>query len=359
MKKILFLLKDRHYSPAKGSYGLLNSASQVAAYLTEKLNVCQITTVKDSNGIDKVLHEFNPDIVIIEALWVTADKLQELMNIHRYMHIKWVVRVHSDMGYLSTEGNGIRTLNDYIDLGALNLTISMNNSGFNKALSNALGFRFIYLPNIITYHEPFEDYTREKSRIHIGCFGALRLLKNQPFQAICAIEAANRMDKKLMFHITPNTPTDRDTVYENIREIFKNTQHELIIHPWMDTKKFHKLISKMDLGLQLSYTESFNIVTADFVSKNKLIIVSQCIDWMPDILKTSTTNYEDVVKKIIYVYGKRNDHLLKELTRRHLFDYNIVAKKKWDSFLVTLEHHHHHHHGPSIDFHDGLRERER
>ena len=345
MKKILFLLKDRHYSPAKGSYGLLNSASQVAAYLTEKLNVCQITTVIDSNSIDRELHKFWPDIVIIEALWVTAAKLQELMQIHRYMHIKWIIRIHSDMGYLSTEGNGIKMLNDYVDLGATNLTISMNNSLFTKALSEALGFRFTYLPNIITYHEPYEDYTREKSRINIGCFGALRLLKNQPFQAICAIQAANRMDKKLMFHITPNSPADKDTVYENLKEIFKNTQHDLIIHPWMDTRKFHKLISKMDLGLQISYSESFNIVTADFVSKNKLILVSHAIEWMPEIMKTSSTNYEEVVRKIIYLYVHRNDEMLKNLTRQHLFTYNKEAKRKWDKFLELLEHHHHHHHG--------------
>ena len=341
MKKILFLLKDRHYSPAKGSYGLLNSASQVAAYLTEKLNVCQISTVVDANGIDKVLHEFRPDIVILEALWVTADKLDELMHMHKYMHIHWVVRVHSDMGYLSTEGSGIKTLNDYIDLDFNRLTISLNNEHFTKALSQALGFRFAYLPNVITYHEPFEDYTREKSRINIGCFGALRLLKNQPFQALCAIEAANRMDKKLMFHITPNTPADKDTVLENLKEIFKNTQHELVMHSWMDTPKFHKLISKMDLGLQLSYTESFNIVTADFVSKNKLILVSHAIDWMPEILQTSTTNYEEVIKKIIYLYVHRNDEGLKKLTQRHLFEYNKAAKLRWDKFMRLLETHHH------------------
>jgi hypothetical protein len=341
MKKILFLLKDRAYSPAKGSYGLLNSASQVAAYLTERLNVCQITTIIDSNGIDKVMHSFNPDIVIIEALWVTAAKLDQLMGMHRYSHVHWVIRVHSDMGYLSTEGNGIKTLNDYIDLDIDKLTISLNNEHFTRVLSQALGFRFAFLPNIITYHEPFEDYTREHSRVDIGCFGALRLLKNQPFQALCAIEAANRMDKKLMFHITPNTPTDKDTVFENLKEIFKNTQHELVIHPWMDTKKFHKLISKMDLGMQLSYTESFNIVTADFVSKNKLILVSNAIDWMPEMFQVSTTDYEEVIKKIIFIYEHRNDDRLKKLTQKHLSDYNKSAKVRWDKFMKLLETHHH------------------
>lgn len=341
MKKILFLLKDRAYSPAKGSYGLLNSASQVAAYLTEKLNICHIATVFDANGIDRVMNDFKPDIVIIEALWVTAKKLDELMHVPRYHHVHWVIRVHSDMGYLTTEGNGIKTLNDYIDLDIDKLTISLNNEHFTKALSQALGFRFAYLPNIITYHEPFEDYTREKTRINIGCFGALRLLKNQPFQAICAIEAANRMDKKLMFHITPNTPTDKDTVLENLKQIFVNTQHELVMHPWMETRKFHKLISKMDLGLQLSYTESFNIVTADFVSKNKLILVSGAIDWMPEMFQVSTTDYEEVIKKIIFLYTHRNDDHLKKLNQSHLHNYNKGAKLRWDKFLKFLEIHHH------------------
>ena len=65
----------------------------------------------------------------------------------------------------------------------------------------------------------------------------------QPFQAICAIQAANKLDKMLFFHITTNSPTDKNAIIENLKEIFKSTQHELVIHPWMSTEKFHKLIN--------------------------------------------------------------------------------------------------------------------
>lgn len=339
MKKVLFILKHRHYSPARGSYGLINSASQVAAFLTEQGNLCKVVSVIDSNSIDREVTAFDADLVIIEALWVSAHKLAELMMLHRHHHRRWAVRIHSDIGYLSEEGNGIKYINDYIELGR-GLVISFNNASFNKAMTNCLDHPFVYLPNVITFHEPLEDYTRERSRIHIGCFGALRILKNQCFQALCAIEAANKMHKKLMFHITPHLTSENDPVFRNLVQIFETTEHELVIHPWMDTDKFHKLISKMDLGLQLSYTESFNIVAADFISKNKLLVASQAIDWMPEIMQASTTNYEQAVAKIIWVYHHRNDFALKQLTRTALMEYNREAKRKWHRFMQEAFHHH-------------------
>jgi hypothetical protein len=339
-KRILFLLKDRHYSPSKGSYGLINSASQVAEFLTDLGNTCEVITVNDSNGIDKECFRFKPDVVILEALWVTAHKLHELMEIKRYHHIQWIIRVHSDIGYLSTETKGLKHLNDYIhlidEMGTDKITISVNNEKFAKALSNAMDYKFTYLPNIITTYKVHEVDRRHKEHIDIGCFGALRLLKNQCFQAICAIEAANRLGKELHFHITPSKATDVDPVLMNLEQLFKGSKHSLIIHEWMDTKDFHKLIRKMDIGMQLSYTESFNIVAADFVNNDKLILVSDAVSWLPSFFKASTTDYTSVVNKILSLYYYRNNRYVKLYAKRSLVLYNIDAKKEWKNYLKKI-----------------------
>jgi hypothetical protein len=92
----------------------------------------------------------------------------------------------------------------------------------------------------------------------------------------------------------------------------------------------------MDIGLQISYTESFNIVTADFVVNNVPIIVSEAIDWMPECLQVSTVDFEKVVRKIITIYKLRNSKLLKRRCTKKLNSYNKLAKEYWDNFLKLI-----------------------
>jgi hypothetical protein len=343
MTKILFLLKERLYSHAKTSYGLINSATHVADYLEHKGYCCKIVQVLDANSIDKEVYNSKPDIVILEALWCPVYKLKELMELRRYRHITWVIRVHSDIGYLSAELQGMRLLNEYRELHKKKLIISMNSKKCVDALSTATGYDYTYLPNIITRREPVIDFLEERRHIDIGCFGAMRLLKNQCFQAICSMIAADQLDKKLFFHITPNLGVEKDAVLENLKELFKNSHHELVIHDWMPNQEFQKLVRRMDIGLQLSFTESFNIVSADFINNDRVILVSDAIDWLPNIFRTSTTDYNEVVKKVIYMYKHRNSTWLKGIARLYLAVYNGTSQREWMAFLRNLNHSTPHH----------------
>lgn len=331
--KILFILKARLYGQAKTSYGLINSANHVAQFLMRQGHECKIVEVIDANSIDKEVYNFRPQVVVIEALWIPTYKFEELLNIKRYEHILWVERIHSDIGYLSVEGNALKLVNEYLGLCNPRLVISFNNKGFVRNLSQAMFKHFTYLPNIIETFRGDCNYTPERHRIDIGCFGALRLLKNQCYQAICAINAADRLNKRLHFHITPNLGVENDPVLNNLKEIFKGKRHELVIHDWLPNDQFQNLIKRMDFGLQISFTESFNIVSADFINNNKLILVSNAISWMPSKLKTSTVNYEETIKKIIYTYKNRNCLLLKELSRECLREYNAESQYTWLKFL--------------------------
>jgi hypothetical protein len=112
-----------------------------------------------------------------------------------------------------------------------------------------------------------------------------------------------------------------------------------VIHDWLPNDEFQKLVRKMDIGLQLSFTESFNIVSTDFINNNRLIIVSDAIDWLFPLVSASTTNYDDATKKIIYAYKHRNGLLLKARERNALMKYNEGAEHEWMSFLHKFHKH--------------------
>ena len=167
--KILFILKDRFYSYShSNSYGLSNSARLVVEYLEEIGNQCKIVTVIDGNFIDKEIHQYNPDVVIIEALWVSGSKLNELLNL--YPNVNWVVRIHSNIGFLSTETMALKYVNDYVKLNNNKLSISFNNDELNYRMREIMGYNFTYLPNIITEFG-HKKFSHNKAIIHIGCFG--------------------------------------------------------------------------------------------------------------------------------------------------------------------------------------------
>jgi hypothetical protein len=334
-KKILFLLKERFYGSSILSYGLINSATYVANFLDNNFYNCRISTVIDANHIDKEIHSFKPDVVIIEALWVPGGKLKELMELKRYKHIHWIIRVHSDMGFLASETMGIKNINDYIDLYKHNLTIAVNSYQFHNYLSTALNYKIDYLPNIVDVHKKENNEHAERDVINIGCLGALRLLKNQCFQALCSIKAAQILGKQLNFHITKDSGEHKkdNPVLKNLAELFKNTNHKLVVHDWMPNDKFQELIQKMDIGIQLSYTESFNIVCAEFINNHRLIVASDSVSWLPDALKTSDVDYDMATEKIISIYHHRHDPILKFSARNHLRQFNLESEQMWLNFL--------------------------
>lgn len=341
--KVLFLLKDRAYNTNQSkSYGLSNSAWQVAEYLMTLGYECELVSVIDANAIDKELFRYKPDVAIIEALWVMPAKLNGLMEIPRYANIQWIVRIHSDIGFLSAETMASKIVNGYIELGKQNLYISTNHEDFNEYYGEALKYDFVCLPNIITIKNETPPHKVNRERMDIACFGALRTMKNQAFQALCAIHAANKMDKHLYFHVTNNadmTAPDAkpNPVLSNLEQIFKHSGHDLVVHDWMPHDEFETLIKEMDLGLQLSFSESFNIVTADFVNMGVPIIVSPAISWMSRIYMSSTTNYDMVTRDIILFYKLRNWEFLRNPARGSLRKYNRNSEQHWKHFMKYLE----------------------
>ena len=82
MNRAIFICKIRlSYG---NSYGLSNSASFLVDYLNSVGIETKLENVIDANSIDKVVTEYNPTFVFIEAIWVTPEKLKEIMSLKRH-----------------------------------------------------------------------------------------------------------------------------------------------------------------------------------------------------------------------------------------------------------------------------------
>jgi hypothetical protein len=317
--RILFILKYRHsysdtdlFTHAPNSVlssGLYNSASFVCNMLVEEGYEAELVHVIDANSIDREVTRYRPDVVIIEALWVLPAKFDQLHRLHP--DVNWIVRIHSEVPFLALEGSAIERIMGYINHQHVFVAFNAEETYDEfKILGEVIGHdaeeQILYLPN----YYPVERNGRvdrpitprpNGACIDVGCFGSMRPLKNQLLQAIAAIEYAKKHKLCLRFHIN-STRQDNDTaipVLRNIRALFRgldNTDYQLVEHAWLERPDFLELISRMDIGLQVSLTESFNIVMADFVSQGVPVVVSQEVNWVPDWLHAQETSSKDIVK---------------------------------------------------------------
>lgn len=313
--RILFILKFRQTSSGEGtryselkSSGLLNSARFVSEMLNSNKFESKVVQVVDNNSIDREVRRFRPSIVIIEALWLVPEKFDILRRL--YPSIKWIVRVHSEIPFLANEGIAMNWINRYIT--TKNVFLSFNSLQTHINFVNyfdtvdpcrQLSKHLIFLPNYYPIRDlplPVQPNPRDTGIINIGCFGAVRPMKNQLLQAFAAVQYANIHNLKCYFHINAGRVERGGEVLKNLRSFFNGLHgvHELVEHDWLEREDFMRLVRSMDIGLQMSLSETFNIVAADFVSEGVPILTSPEIDWMPKQYTAISTDVDDIIRGI-------------------------------------------------------------
>jgi hypothetical protein len=332
--KVLFILKKKHlygtsinepksdYSKSINS-GLFNSANFVNNMLNEKNIESHIVEVTDNNDIDREVTKYQPTHVIIEAIWVVPEKFTILHKLHP--DVKWIIRLHSEMPFIANEGNALDWIYKYSALSEeLNLRIAPNTLKMYNDLKGVGINHLLYLPNYYPIIENKFIRPTHKNHIDIGCFGAIRPMKNQLIQAIAAIKFGEKMNKGIKFHINAERIERGDNALRNIRALFENqTKHELIEHPWLNHSSFIEVIKGMDIVMAVSINETFCIVAADAVINNIPVVGSDEISWLNRFYKSEITTSEDIIKHLSFAYRTRkfnlqklNFHGLREFSRR-------------------------------------------
>ncbi len=325
--KVLILTKER-LDYAGNTIGLANSADFLTIGLNSLGYETKTVKVVDGNAIDKELVAFKPKVCVLEALWTTPTKLEELTTLHP--EVAFIVRVHSNIPFLSMEGTAIEQIRELSDIEGV--VVSSNNEQTSKELMEVLGLDIPYLPNIYLapYYTPQRSVNKHDSILDISCFGAIRPMKNQLIQALAAIHAADKLRKILHFHVNSTRVEQKaDPILKNIISSFTDTRHKLVQHSWESHPEFLKTVSKMDLGLQVSFSESYNIVTADHVYVGVPVVVSDEISWLDKTTHAKPTDLLAISDKIIY-------HLKYNQTQHNRSDldaFNGKASKVWSKFL--------------------------
>lgn len=346
--KVLFVLKRREdYSAQKHSHvgmstGLYNSASFMHEMLTESGVDSEIVVVVDNNCIDREVTKHKPTHVIIEALWVVPSKFSVLCNLHP--NVKWIIRLHSETPFLANEGMAFDWIGDYSAFDnviiAANAPRALNEvrdfiKTKSKLCEKCLEKKVIYLPNYYPQTYQFKFFNRDKEYVDVSCFGAIRPLKNHVVQALAAIKFAEKIGKKLRFHINSGRVEQKgDSVLNNLKGIFGHlteSGHQLVNHSWSPREEFIKICSKMDIGMQVSFSETFNIVAADLVTQGVPVVGSNELPWINKLFSANATETDQIVKKLLLTYKYP---LFNNISNQYLLHrYTNKTKKIWVNYF--------------------------
>jgi hypothetical protein len=337
-KKMIHLFKVR--KGYAGEYvGLGVSSDLTNQYLKELGFNSESFGVVDDNKIDKILHDERPDFLIIKAFWVRKDKIELLAK--KYTKTKFIIVSHSKPTFLATENKGFERLFEVLELANRldNVFLGLNNLDFFNNFEY-LSRNVVYVPNIIL-PENWANYKPKDDVIKVGLFCAIRPMKNILNSAVAAISAADMLGKKLeLYVITDRVEMGGDVTLKNLRELFVNLNpelFELIELGWMTHEQFNEQIRHMDIGLQVSFTETLNIVAIDFLNNNVPVITAPSINWSAKLAQANPDDIEDIKGKIILHY---NNDLVSKLTQEvsylNLINYNIEGAKQYRDILTKL-----------------------
>jgi hypothetical protein len=262
---------------------------------------CDLHGVWDGHDVARILTA-HPDCThaVLEAPWIGAADLAPVL-LSAFPDVHFTVRCHSQIGFLQVEAGAIRMIREYLHLqeSTLNFAFAGNNQRFCNYIETAYQSRCLLLPNLYDIgrvkHKPAQSHDHRVLRL--ASFGAIRLLKNHTTAAAAAQLIARRQHKDLEFHVSTNREEHGKGVLASLRNMFAGLHWAKLVEvPWQPWSEFRHAVAHMDLCLQVSFTETFNITTADAVAERVPSVGSSAIDWLPAQWQADTDDAEAIAR---------------------------------------------------------------
>jgi hypothetical protein len=292
------------------------------------------------NAIDKYneTHRKHLTHVVISAPWLSVHDLKSLL--YGFPEIQFVVLSHSNVGFLQADPRGVHLLREYHKLSQCftNFKVGGNSKKFVEWMEKVYGEEVVLLPNLYPDDDPVlqcpwslpEPLKTGSWPLKIGVFGATRAEKNFMTAAAAVVAIQAELNTPVELHMSAGGEGEIGTTSAAIDQMCTD-KVVVIRHPWVYWDKFISIVSSMHLLIQVSYTESFNMITADGISVGVPSVVSSAIYWAPPSWMAdpdSALDVADVGLRLLTDCEDRAEGL--EYLRAH----NENSLEYWEEFLL-------------------------
>ena len=305
-KSVRLILAYKNFAAvtAISHIGLGVSALNTAKVLRREGIATEVWAINCAAHLEQQLRA-NPGVthLVMSAPWITALEWQNLCI--RFPHVRFCVSSHSNVGFLQADPIAVRFMaseGPHLEQGFLNFTLAANSIELCRFVKAGYNAACTFLPNLyyLTGDERIHRPAFGGDVLRIGSFGALRVQKNTTSAAAAAIELASRLRCNLEFWISAGRNEGGNI--QSIRDLIQPCRFaKLVTAPWSNWPAFRTTVAHMHLMMQPSYTETFNVVTADGVAEGVASVVSSAIEWAPDEWKADSDDVAELAKVARYL----------------------------------------------------------
>lgn len=306
------------------------SDKRAAVFAQEKLQADYDKSVK--NGEMPVSH-----VIISAPSWINAEELKKLAG--TWPNIEFVQQNHSGNAFLSVDVSAVKNIRDTAALSTMmhNVRLAANCDRVRRSFDAMFTAKSLFLPNLYdvnTFTTPYA-VKRVTNRLRVGVFGAPRPLKNVLNAAAAALQLSLALGCDLELHMNSGREDTKNSAIESIKELFANQPSATLVwQPWANWAGFRATVRTMNILFQPSFTESFNVVTADGIAEGVPSVVGPAIEWVPARWKADPDDPQDMVRCAI---GLLNDPQAVNEGRKHLVDYVAAGVGQWENWLMRRD----------------------
>jgi glycosyltransferase involved in cell wall biosynthesis len=240
--------------------------------------------------------------VVVSAPWIATPIFQQLC--HAYPNVLFAVSSHSNLGFLQADSNGMSLLRDSYQLavGEHNFAAAGNCRTYVDWVAQAYQTPCSYLPNLydlttianIPARSPWSG-----GRLLLGCFGAIRPLKNLATAVGACIAVSRRLNCDTVIQVSAGRQEGHG-ILPMLRSMVKGLGRITLLEGgWQSWPEFRSTVAEQNLLLQMSFTESFNMVSADGVASGIATAASPAIEWLPANWHCDPDDSQSVADKVI------------------------------------------------------------
>lgn len=271
--------------------------------------------------------------VVISAPWIPTLVLQEFARM--FPTIEWAVNCHSNVGFLQADTNGVTLIREGIalEMSETNFRMAGNSQKFCAWVKQAYLANCTYLPNL--YHldrPPAHRPLWSGGVLKIGAFGAQRPLKNLMSAAGAALSIASTLKANVEFSMNSGRAEGGGSTVVNSVAAMLSGLPNIRLTPlgWCTWPQFRQVVAQQALLISPSYTESFNMVTADGAATGVPSVVSDSIAWAPAHWKAEI---DDVVGIARVGMALLRDPNAATEGYHALVSHNTEGLRAWEGFL--------------------------
>lgn len=293
------VLAYKHFAAANvavSHIGLGVTALNAAKTLRAAGHQADVWPILNASDLRAKLRGSGATHVIVSAPWISTPDLAQLCL--DYPETQFSVVCHSNLGFLQADPSALRLVREGLELerSTWNFRMAANCERLTAWIEAAYAMPCLCLPNLYYLGSGAPKSERYNcGTLRIGAFGATRALKNLLTAAGAAVQIANSRGADLEFWISAGRSEGAGPVLDAVRQMMKGLPHvRLVENGWQPWPQFRQTVRHMHLLLQPSYTESFNVVTADGAAEGVPSVVSDAIEWAPSNWKAQVDDANDI-----------------------------------------------------------------